>query len=618
MKRLLPIALLATTVLFAAGADAQPRGQANATLTMRADRTRLEVGEVFRLTVEARINGASGNELQLPDLSAFEILQQRRTTPFSFRFGFGGQQQVQSTVRHDLTLRARQPGTIELSPAWVEIGGQRFESNALTFEVGGTAVDPGQPANDPNALPPAHNVDGMQFDPNGFLRTWVDDGEPYVGQQVTVTVYLYLPQPLRGSPQITQEPNADGFWVQDLLGPSRELRPQVQRMNNRTFQVYLLRRFAAFPLRPGEATIGATALSLPSGGLLGGIFGGGGQRPPQRVQGVPVSVDVRALPEPPRSNGEPHVGTLELAAELDRAQVVTGDAVTLEVTATGRGALEQLRLPNPAGSGLRVLEPDIRDAISHPNDIVGGTRTFRWLIVPERAGEWTLGPFEVPVFDAHAETWSVARTPALSLTAAGNATSTETDPDEEPDGASSATDPEATFGPVHTRSDLSRTHASLSSQGWFLGLLAIGPLLLLGGLGARAAQRRAASDDPSRAPRRAKKAAAKLLADAKGHAAAGEPRRFYAAVSKSLTDVLAAKLGAAVGSLTHPELRARLADRGMDEALADEVVDELEGCDFARFSAVGVSAKEMNGCLERTKVLLAKLDRFTPAPQEDD
>ena len=613
MRRLIPTALLAAAVLFAGTADAQPRGQANATLTMQADRTRLEVGEVFRLSVEARINGASGTELQLPDLSAFEILQQSRSTPFQFRFGVGGQQQVQSTVRHILTLRARQPGTIELTPAWVEIGGHRFESNALTFTIGGTAPEP-----DPtDALPPAHNVDGMQFDPNGFLRTWVDQGEPYVGQQVTVTVYLYLPRPLRGSPQITQEPNADGFWVQDLLGPSRELRPEVQQLNRRTFQVYMLRRFAAFPLAEGEATIGATALTVPTGGLLGGIFGGGGGAP-QQLQGVPVTVNVRPLPDAPTAASDPHVGTLALTAELDRAQVITGDAVVLTLTATGRGLLEQLRLPAPTGDGLRVLEPEIRDAISHPNDVVGGTRTIRWLIVPEEPGEWTLGPFEVPVFDPRTQSWSAARAPALSLAAAGNATSTSADPDDDGEDASGATpDPQASFGPVHTHSDLSRTHASLSSQGWFLGLLAIGPLLLLGGLGVRGAQRRAASDDPSRAPRRAKKAAAKRLAAARDHASADEPRRFYAAVAKSLKDVLEAKLGEAVGSLTHPELRERLAARGMDAGLADELVDELEGCDFARFSAVGVSAQEMESCLDRTKGLLSRLDRFTPSPLEE-
>ena len=49
--------------------------------------------------------------------------------------------------------------------------------------------------------------------------------------------------------------------------------------------------------------------------------------------------------------------------------------------------------------------------------------------------------------------------------------------------------------------------------------------------------------------------------------------------------------------------------------LAETVVDELDGSDFARFSAVGVSPEEMKSCLERTRSLFVKLERFVPRPE---
>lgn len=607
--------VLLAALAIAARADAQPPGApATAALTMSADRTQMEAGEIFRLTVEARVTGASNVDVVLPDLAPFDVIARQVSTPFSLRFGFGGAQQVQSTVRHVLTLRARQVGRIALPPAYVQLGGQRFESNALTFDVGGAPGDPSP--TDPQAadLPPAQSVDGMQFDPNGFLRTWVDEGQPYVGQQVTVTVYLYLPGPLRGSPQVTQEPTADGFWVQDLLSPSRQLTPRAQAMNGRSFEVYLLRRFAAFPLTPGELTIGAPALSVEPGGIFG-IFGGGGGETFTRT-GLPVTIRARELPAEGRPPGDPHVGSLELALELDRTQVATGDAVTLTLTASGRGPLQQLRVPDPVADGLRVLAPEVRDAVSTPNDVVGGTRTIRWLLVPERPGTYPLGPFEIPVLDPRDGTWSVARSPALSLVAAGNAAPGDDDPGAAGAAPPSPSDPTIRFGPIHTESELARTHVSLSSQPWFLGLLAVGPAAFLVGLAIRTARRRALRDDPSKAPKRARKAAQQRLAAAKDHAAADEPRAFYAAIAKALKDVLEAKLGRAVGSLTFAELREALAARGMDEGLASRLVDELEGCDFARFSAVGVSSGEMESCLGRARELLEGLDRFQPTPEE--
>jgi len=53
----------------------------------------------------------------------------------------------------------------------------------------------------------------------------------------------------------------------------------------------------------------------------------------------------------------------------------------------------------------------------------------------------------------------------------------------------------------------------------------------------------------------------------------------------------------------------------MEEQLASTIVDELEGCDFARFSAIGVSSAEMQSCLDRTRELLRGLDRFTPTEE---
>ncbi|MBX3272916.1 MAG: protein BatD [Sandaracinaceae bacterium] len=613
MTRTLVVLALALVTALASHADAQPAP--SATVTMSVDRARVEAGDIVRLTAEARINGEANAGLALPDLSAFDVISRQVSTPFSLRFGFGGAQQVQSTIRHVLTLRARQVGRVTLTPAYVELGGRRFQSEPLTIDVGGAPGDPAPTDPRPTDLPPAQRVDGMQFDADGFLRTWVDEGEPYVGQQVTVTVYLYLARPLRGSPQITQEPTTDGFWVQDLLPPSRSLAPRQQTMGGRSFEVYLLRRFAAFPLSAGELTIGAPAIAVEQSGGIFGIFGGGGGDGTWTRTGQPVTVRVRELPDAGRPRGEPHVGALELAAELDRAQVATGDAVTLTVTASGRGALQQLRVPGPRGDGLEVLAPEVRDALATPDDVVGGTRTFRWLVVPERPGTYPIGPFEVPVFDPRAGTWSVARAPALTLLAAGNAATPEEEP-ASPRANAIAPGAPIVFGPVHTHSALSRTYVSWTSEPWFLALFALGPLSFLIGLLVLYARKRAARVDPRAAPKRAKRAAQRRLAAAKGHAAASEPRAFYAAIEKALKDVLEAKLARPVGSLTHPELRELCAERGMDEDLAGRLVDELEGCDFARFSAVGVSPAEMESCLGRARALLEGLDRFEPTRKD--
>ncbi len=594
------LALLACT---AAVARAQPpRG----TVTMAADRTEAQVGDtiMLRIRVNAVVSGQA--RLQLPELTDFDVLQY----PMMPMTSFGGGP-TQMTMTHGVPIRARRPGTFRIPPAALVTASGRLESEPLTITVGGAAPsDPG-----PSTGPPSSaGVDGTVFDPGGFVRTVVDQSEPYVGQQVTVTVYLYAREMLGGGGlTITQEPTADGLWVHDLLPPSRTLEGQPQTVRGIPFTVYVLRRFAAFPLREGELTIGPTGVSMSGGGLFGSVFGGGG--PPVSRTGVPVTVRARPLPAEGRPTGDVHVGRLELSAELDRTQVATGDAVQLTVTARGDGQLRQVRLPSPAASGLRVLEPEIDDETSAARDVVGGTRTMRWLIVPEREGTYALGPFEVPVFDPQAGAYSVARAPAVRLTAAGNPTSTP-DAEEERETEDEGRQQGPSLGPIRSRSSLSRSRSALLDSPWVQAGFGAGPLLLVLALLVRVARRRSEAG-PGRGPKQAKREAKRRLAAASRHASASEPREFYAAIALALKEVLEAKLGRPVGSLTHGELRRILVARAMPEELAGRVVDELEGCDFARFSAAGVRPEEMERCLGRTKGLLEELDRFAPGPEEE-
>src|SRR5262249_55085016 len=157
-------------------------------------------------------------------------------------------------------LAARRTGHIRLTPARAIVAGHTYASNDLTLDVaagGGTAPNGFSPAT-PDPTPPAGtSLDGATFDPEGFLPTVVDKPPPYAGEQVTVTIYLYVRGSIRGAPVAQREPSSDGFWVHDLLPPMRTLDATNQTVSGIPFQVYVLRRFAAFPLQPGQLTIGA-------------------------------------------------------------------------------------------------------------------------------------------------------------------------------------------------------------------------------------------------------------------------------------------------------------------------------------------------------------------------
>jgi hypothetical protein len=604
---------------------AQPAPSVTAVMTASA--TSVPVGGTFRLEINIDATGGDAPDPELPDLSAFEVLSRQVFRPTSIRMGWGTSSTVvTSSVRITFVLRATREGAVSITPARARVGGREFRSNPLTIAVtaAGTAPTvgpPGAPPGAPPGTPPAANpgpptgvLDGAVYDDQVFVRTVVDRAEAYVGEQVTCTVYVYVRSRVMPEPPLTREPSTDGFWTFNLRARDQPAQQTVQVIGGMAFQVYAVRRFAAFPIAAGEVTIGAPTTVISRASPID-IFMGTPQPDIERT-GVPITIRVRELPEGrPAATRTTHTGTLNLEATLDRTQVPTGDAVTLTLTASGTGQIDALNFGDLALDGVRVLSPQTDGEVAASADRVGGTRRIQWLLVPEREGSFVIPAFRVAVFDPRTASWSVAETAPLTLMAAGNPMGGAiASPDEAPESDDEIVPIE--LGPVRTTSALRRRNPRIANTTWFPWTAAAMPLalgLFVLGRNLRARRGRAGASGPQRGAKEARK----RLDAAAAAASSGDARAFYAAVILALKSVVEGKLGESVGSLTHPQLKQRLVDRGMSEPLAKSVVDELESSEYARFSTSGGEPKEMQACLARARNVLGELERFSPSSEDD-
>jgi len=300
------------------------------------------------------------------------------------------------------------------------------------------------------------------------------------------------------------------------------------------------------------------------------------------------------------------------------AQGRPGDAWSLAGRLRGTGQVEAITRPSLAVDGLRILQPEVDQHTTVQSERVGGEKSVRWLIVPERAGTFVLGPFRWAVFDPATQAWSVAEAPALTLTAAGNPTQPATSGVEpvEPEVGDPTDDETASFGPVRTESVFARRSARVASSLLYLLALAVGPLALaLTALASLVRKRRATQAAAGAGERRARDARRKLD-EADAAIVARDTRGLYGTVTQSIRGALEARLGHAIGSLTHGELKRMLAERGMAVALAKRIAEELEGAEMARFSSAGGEESEMRAALGRARELVAEIQRFVPT--EDD
>ena len=325
--------------------------------------------------------------------------------------------------------------------------------------------------NDPDAPPPGE-IGSAQYNPTGFVRLAVDNATPYVGQQTTLRIWLYVPATEVGC-DVLREPQLTGFWNEQLVDRSQIRCARqwfTQAVGGRAMSAGLVRKIALYPTRAGRQEIGAPE-------VIGEYIEGDGffgQRRQFNARGPALVLDVR---EPPTQGRPPGyvpglLGPLRVTAELDRMSVATGETVTLRLRAEGNGYLGAVGLPTPPRvEGVRMHPGASHHEVDHSDERnVRGLLTAEYLLVPERPGTHPLGTLVVPWFDPSDERYHTSTVPLPSLIAAGAALTRDADETRE--------DPTVALDPFETSPSIEAHRPFFTSGARVWGAVALPPFAL--------------------------------------------------------------------------------------------------------------------------------------------
>lgn len=629
---------------------------------IQVERNTVTVGELFwaRITVTSESGGAM---VSLPPNSPFELVARGGTSSsFQMQSSFSGGMQVTHQESMRWQLRASRTGRHTLGPMVVTIAGQQYRAGVATIEViqgtgsppanqqpnqqqGGSWLPPSNlggfptpmPTNPmpPQPQPPSDNgqrpstpgglpgqidpseLDGANFDNELFIRTVIEPAEAYVGQQVVMSIYIYSTIQL-SNVSVTREASTDGFWSEDLLGPTRRLRFEDQFIGQSHFRVALLRRVALFPLREGTLTIGAPQLEASTG--FRSIFSRRGGTVAR--QGVPVQVQVRPLPTEGRPDGfeTGNVGRYNVSARVDRQSTKVGEPVTLTLTVSGRGHLKNVKLPPLRElEGARVYEPRMSDAVLDQGGRIGGERRWEYLILPQKAGPLEIPEVTLDYFDPELERYMSKTSKALTVSVGeGNGGSSST-----PSGAAEPSDSSAEESGAETELSTLRSirrHSALSTQAsplygrwWFFLVLFAVPLGFIAIVVVQKVRdHRLASRGIVKA-RKAAQVARKELSQVDG----SDTDESLAKIAKAMNGFFVDRFGKSATGQTMDELRDFLEARDASKELSKRVVALLERCEMGRFAGGGATLDGAKLASEASDLLL-ELDELRAAPEEDE
>lgn len=391
------------------GSHAILNGQVTVTATCKY--STVPLGSSFQVVYS--ISGGSATTLQPPAFTNFYVGGQFQSTSI-----YNGD--VKTSVTYTLTPTAVGKFTIDAAKA--KVGNSWISSNTLTIEVtssGSAVASKGSTSTSKSSTKStATTADASSGDI--FLKAFVDKTNPYVGEQVIVTYKLYTKIPV-SQYGIDKLPSFAGFWSEEITKDKDKPVQYNETIGGSKYVVAEIRQVAIFAQKSGTLKIDPLDVECvvqiqskqqyqdPFGNLFndpffsnfGSSFFSSYSNVEKTISSNALILNVKPLPvasQPAEFAGS--VGKFTIDASIDKTDVKTNDAITLTYKVTGTGNISLIDKPAfsfPAD--LESYDPDIKDNLITSAAGISGNKTFKYLIIPRSAGDFTINPIDFCYFD---------------------------------------------------------------------------------------------------------------------------------------------------------------------------------------------------------------------------
>lgn len=556
---------------------------ADITVTSEVSPTSTELNQPVTLSIV--VSGKDAKKAGAPQLDEMEFFTTKyggRAEQFSFVNGV-----TSRSITYTYYLVPRKFGTFKVGGVTISDGHNTYRAEPREVTVVGQV---------PQHKQPAPRIARDVQDDNIFIRTLVDNKEPYVGEQITLTFELYNRLTLWGETEY-DPPATTGFWSIELP----KIPQATKTVNNRMYQ-YQAIKTALFPTTSGDLTISPATLSYNTGGFFSA------QRN-RILKTDPITVKARPLPEKNKpSNFSGAVGEFNIQAKSDRNKVAVGDVITITVTVTGTGNLDLITsLVIPDLSGFRTYDPKVSDTIFNSGFTVGGVKSWEYVLMPQRQGTIDIAPFALNYFNPKTKKYETVKAESIHLTVTpGEVTNDAAQVVRGRNNALSNIAQDIVYIKPD-KSVLASRNSRLYDQALFYMLY----LLPLGGfIAAFVVKKRRDEIERNTGLKRklnAWKNAETRLKKADSLTGTGNGEAFHGILHEAVTEYLGDIMNVDTGALTNADLEQTMKKHGLDSELAEKTRRTIELCDFVRFSSSNHGIEMQESLLRDCRTILSTI-----------
>lgn len=384
-----------------------------ASLAASVDHAHLRVGDQLTLSIQAKSRSTEPLTLLLPGLSGFALVGSREATQVSLGGGAGPSERI--TVR-ELTLVAERPGRLVIGAIAAVQGGWRARTTPIVITVDSSGLSTtvsGVTRGLLASAPPPTRTDQVS------LTLVASRDTVWPGAQLDVVAAAWFPRAVKN--QLTRDPVLSlptpvGAWGLPPDGPAHVA--ASRQVRGQWMDLFVIHQ-TLFPLAGGGGRLALPPATLEYALPVTASILTREER--YALTSDSLVITVRPLPADGRpADDRGTVGhALSLSLGLDTAPARVGEPMQITTTVAGTGNVTLW--PEPEidwPPSLHAYTGEDETKVDPQDGVIAGTKTVRYLVVPDSAGSVILPEIRYPYFDPTNGAYVVARVAPRTLAVA--------------------------------------------------------------------------------------------------------------------------------------------------------------------------------------------------------
>lgn len=566
------------------------------------------------------------------DLEGFKLLRPPMNSVSNHIENINGRTSRKFIRSYVFELQAESVGNKHIPPAVVEVGGKKYQSNALNIEVReGTMQQPRRQGRQQQRMrdpfeemeewmrqmdeefrrgrpqrPIQPQADYREFtedklNQNIFLRIETDKQSAYEGEPVFVSYKLYARLPMQMT--ISKSPDLEGFWTEDFDLPQQAI-PETQIVNGKEYQVYTLKKSVLYPQLKGNLTLDPVEAKGKVGVAVLKADQWGRNYIDQKeidahLKSKPVKIDVKALPSLPEglSSFQGAVGKIEREVHIgkDKNNIKEPVIITIKYKGVGNLALisaPKIEVPSNLFYGIPEVQKDFRLT---PQGLQGEV-VFEYVIFAEESGVFEIKVPEDVSFDYEKQSYKRLKNEVFEVQFEGEVAT---------DDAGVESKEVMFFTDNHERQPFRKVPAF-----WFFasGLLLLASWILVGKNRTRLPFYGLAKTQSKK--NKAQKEAWKRLKLASKYAEEHKETLFYEAVLKALILFMSEKLNIPLAHLNKDTYKQALMEKEIPYEHWEKIEKVIYQSEKSLYSGAASNDQSLNDTLEEAQKAMVLLQSF--------